>query len=42
MEFGQYFPPIHTRFYPVIIGVSYFMDLDVLLSIIVFQPVTHP
>ena len=37
MEFGQYFPPIHTRFYPVIIGVSYFMDLDVLLSIIVFH-----
>lgn len=37
MEFGRDFPPLHTRFYPVIIGVSYFMELDVSFSIIVFH-----
>lgn len=36
-SFGRDFPPIHARFYPVIIGVSYFMELDVSFSIIVFH-----
>ena len=37
IEFGPYFPPIHALLYPLIIGVGYFMELDILFSIIVFH-----
>jgi hypothetical protein len=37
IEFGPYFPPFHALFYPLIIGVGYFMELDVTFSIIVFH-----
>ena len=37
LNFGRDFPGVHTRLYPMITGVSYFIDLDVLLSILVFQ-----
>ncbi|MCZ6635188.1 MAG: hypothetical protein O7G87_17450 [bacterium] len=33
---GREFPPIDTRFYPVIIGAAYFIELDISFSIIVF------
>jgi hypothetical protein len=37
LEFGRNFPPIHMRFYSLIIGVTYFMNLDIIFSIIVFH-----
>ena len=37
LQFGREFPPIHTRLYPLIIGVSYFIDLDVAFSILFFH-----
>jgi len=36
LQFGREFPPIRTRFYPVIIGASYFIELGISFSIIVF------
>jgi hypothetical protein len=37
LQFGHQFPPIQTVVYPVIIGSTYFIDLDISLSIIVFR-----
>jgi hypothetical protein len=37
LSFGRHFPPIHTRLYSVIVGVSYFVDLDVMSSILAFH-----
>jgi hypothetical protein len=36
LSFGREFPPIQTRFYPLIIGVSYFIELEISFSIIVY------
>ena len=37
LDFGRDFPGVHTSLYPMIVGVSYFIGLDVLSSILVFQ-----
>ncbi|MDP6039581.1 MAG: hypothetical protein QGG64_13605, partial [Candidatus Latescibacteria bacterium] len=37
LEFGRDFPPIHMRLYPLIMGVTYFMELDISFSILVFH-----
>jgi len=37
LQFGSQFPPIPTRVFPLIIGSTYFIDLDISLSIIVFR-----
>ena len=37
LQFGRDFPPIYTRIYPLIIGVTYFVDLDISLSIVLFH-----
>ncbi len=37
LDFGRDFPGFHTRIYPMILGVSYFIELDVLSSILFFQ-----
>ena len=37
LDFGRDFPGVYTRLYPMIVGVSYFIDLDVLSSILAFQ-----
>lgn len=37
LQFGPQFPPIPTMVYPLIIGSTYFIDLDISLSIIVFR-----
>jgi hypothetical protein len=39
LDFGRDFPGVYTRLYPMIIGVSYFIDLNVLSSILFFQVV---
>jgi hypothetical protein len=36
LSLGRNFPPIHTRVYPLIIGASYFIELDISSSIIAF------
>ena len=36
-QFGPQFPPIPTMVYPLIIGSTYFIDLDISFSIIVFR-----
>jgi hypothetical protein len=36
IDIGRGFPPISTRFYPLIIGASYFVELEVSGSIIVY------
>jgi hypothetical protein len=37
LNFGRDFPGVHTRLYPVIVGASYFIELEVLTSILFFQ-----
>ena len=36
LSLGREFPPIQTRFYPLIIGVSYFIELEISFSIIIY------
>ena len=36
IQLGRDFPPIETRFYPLIIGASYFVELEVSGSIIIY------
>ena len=36
IQLGRDFPPISTRFYPLIIGASYFVELEVSGSIIIY------
>ena len=37
IQFGRDFPPLYTQIYPLIIGVSYFVDLDISFSIVFFH-----
>ena len=41
LEFGRQFPPIRMRLYPMIVGFSYFIKLDILLSLWVFNLLTN-
>lgn len=41
MSFGRQFPPIRMLLYPMIVGFSYFIKLDILLSLWLFNLLTN-